>query len=397
MKILIVHNQYQNPGGEDVMVAQETELLRSQGHTVLEYRRSNEEIKTFGWWDKATLAKRVLWAADSVRELRQLLQREKPDVAHFHNTFVLISPSAVPAVRQMGVPIVQTLHNYRLLCARADFYRDGKICEECLGRTLPWPAVWYRCYHDSRVQTAGVAAIQMTHRWLRRRGDPVDRYLTPTEFTRQKFIEGGIPPARIQAVPNFVNRDPGVRSGSGRYAVFVGRFFPNKRVITILRAWKHFSDIPLKLIGSGPREQALRQEAEALGLRQVEFLGWQAHETALSIIKEASFLVSASEWYETFQLVIVEAFACGVPVICPRLGAMQELVEDGRTGLHFTPGDSEELAAKAQWAWTHPNEMEAMGRAARAEFESKYTSQCHYEHLMRVFQEVISQTNMEVT
>lgn len=391
-RILIVHNEYRNPGGEDVVVAQEVEMLRSAGHAVFEYHRSNHEIDTLGWWDKATLPKRVIWADDTVRDLRLLMKQEKPDIVHFHNTFVMVSPAAYYAVREMGVPVVQTLHNYRLICPRADFFRDGRICEDCLGKAVPWPAILHGCYHGSRIQNAGVAAILTVHRWLKTFQEQVDIYIALSEFSRRKMIEGGLPAEKICCLPNCVVPDPGERTGTGDYAIFAGRFSPEERVQIVLEAWKRLRGIPLKIVGSGPEERELRRIAETSGLNQVGFCGWQPREKAIAAIKKAAFLIFPSQWYETFGLAICEAFACGVPVIATRLGVMEEMVEDGRMGLHFTPGDPEDLAAKVEWAWTHPGQMAAMGRAARAEFEAKYSASRNYEMLMQIFDKAVSRS-----
>jgi glycosyltransferase involved in cell wall biosynthesis len=388
-RILIVHNEYRDPGGEDIVVAQEVDLLRSKGHTVIEYRRSNREISDGN--GGLLLARRLLWSEDAHADLARLVRDTRPQVAHFHNTFAVISPAAYYAVRRAGVPVVQTLHNYRLLCARADFHRAGRVCEDCLGRALPWPAVIHGCYQDSKLNTAGVVALHTFHRLLGTWNREVDCYIALTQFARNKFIAGGLPAERIAVVPNCVAPDPGPRAHNGGYALYAGRFEPESRVKTLLHAWQHLPSVPLKIAGGGAGEESMMREARRIGVQHTEFLGWQPRETVLEIMKEASFLVVSSEWYETFSLVIAEAFACGVPVICPRLGAMQERVDDGRTGLHFQSGNAEDLAAKVQWAWAHPAEMDAMGRNARGVYESRYTPEQHYRNLMQVFERAAAQ------
>jgi glycosyltransferase involved in cell wall biosynthesis len=188
VKILIVHNQYQHAGGEDVVVKQEAAILRQAGHQVLEYYRSNDEIKALGLIGKLTLPKRLIWAGDAVRELRALIHKENPDVAHFHNTFVMISPAAYYACQELKVPVVQTLHNYRLLCLRADLFIDDHICEACIGKVVPWPGVLRGCYHDLRSHTAAVSAMLLIHRWLKTWTNQVDVFIALTEFARHKFI-----------------------------------------------------------------------------------------------------------------------------------------------------------------------------------------------------------------
>ena len=390
MKVLLVHNRYQHPGGEDVVFAAEVELLTRAGHRVIQYVRWNEEIATRGWLGRARLAASTLWARDSYHAVRDLVRRECPDVAHFHNTFPLVSPAAYYACREGGVPVVQTLHNYRLLCPAATFLRNGRPCELCLGRGVPWPGVLHRCYRRSRAASAVVAAMLVYHRSRRTWSDQVNCYIALTEFSRQKFVQGGLPADRTIAKPNFVYPDPGPRRTEGRYALFVGRLSAEKGLTTLLEAWKRVPvPVPLVLAGDGP--ERARLEAAASDVGSVRFLGRLSREAVIAAMHQASFLVFPAECYENFPLAIAEAFACGVPVIATRLGAMAEIVADGRTGLHFAAGDPDDLAAKVVWALSHPHEMEAMGRAARAEYEAKYTSERNYEMLMEIYERAARQ------
>jgi glycosyltransferase involved in cell wall biosynthesis len=385
VKVLIVHNSYQQPGGEDVVAGREAALLRQAGHEVMEYRRSNHELRALSPWGKLTFPKQVIWAGESVRDLRALIHREKPQIAHFHNTFLMISPSAYQVCQEMSIPVVQTLHNYRFLCPRADFFRNGHICEECLGKTPPWPGVVYGCYRGSRAQTAVVATMLTVHRWLKTWDEQVDAYIALTEFARQKFIQGGLPAEKILLKPNFVDPDPGLRVGIGDYALFVGRFSPEEKVLTLLKAWQKIEGIRLKLVGGEAHELRIRQFPGEFALEKVEFLGRRTRDQVFALMKEARLLIFPSEWYEAFPLVLAEAFACGVPVVATRLGAMAEIVEEGRTGLFFTPGDSDDLSAKVQWAFAHPQEMAQMGRRARQEFEAKYTGERNREGLLNIY------------
>ena len=389
MKILVVHNRYQQVGGEDAMVRGERALLIAGGNVVVEYFKDNDEIRHYGPLSKVMLAARTVWAWDSYREIKALLARERPDLAHFHNTFPLISPAAYYACRAAGVPVVQTLHNYRLLCPAAMFFRDGQVCEECIKHSL-WRGVLHGCYRNSRAGTSTVALMLAVHRWLGTWMRLVDCYIALSQFSRQKFIEGGIPAEKIALKPNFVHLDPGAREGRGEYALFVGRLSEEKGAQTLLAAWQRLqARIPLRIAGSGPEREFLEAHATQMGLSGVRFLGQLPHDEVLAALKGARFLVFTSELYETFGMTIVEAFACGVPVICSRLGAMEEIVADGRTGLHFTPGNADDLAAKVEWAWAHPEEMAAMGRAARAEYEAKYTAERNYTMLMEIYERVI--------
>lgn len=391
MKILLVHNSYQQEGGEDAVVEQESQLLARMGHCVVEYRRSNREIQHYSAFGRVIFARRAVWAADSRHEVGNLLGKHKALVAHVHNTFGMISPSVYSACKDAGVPVVQTLHNYRPLCPAATFFRHGRACEDCLGKALPWPGVLHACYRHSRVETAGVVLMLVVHRWLKSLLSKVDLFIALTEFSRRKFIEGGLPPDKVVVKPNFVYPDPGSRIGGGKYALFVGRLVPEKGLRTLLQAWERLGKgVPLIIAGDGPMRTELESEAIQRHLNRVRFLGWQPREIILEAIKGAHFLLFPSECYETFGITIVEAFACGVPVVASHLGAMAEIVDDGRTGVHFTPGDADDLAEKVEWAWAHPERLEEMGREARAEYEAKYTAEHNYKMLMEIYEQAIS-------
>jgi glycosyltransferase involved in cell wall biosynthesis len=386
MKLLIVHNRYRYWGGEDQVFRSENALLRSAGHQVLEYTRHNSEIQENGILSKARLGLQTLWARDTQQELRAILRREKPHVVHFHNTFPLISPAAYYTCQEEGIPVVQSLHNSRFVCPAATFYREGKVCHECLGKAVPLPAIAHGCYHNSRLQTAVVAGMVVTHRMLKTWQRQVDAYVAFTEFSRQRFIAAGLPPEKIFLKPHFLLSDPGVKQQQGEYALYAGRLSPEKGIRTLLEAWKLLdTHIPLRIVGDGPNRATFEAVKEQARLSNVYFDGWLAPGQLHSVMKRAAFLLFPSEFYETFGLATIEAFACGVPVIVSRLGGMVEIVENGKTGLHFTPGNAMDLAAKVEWAWAHQREMETMGRAARAEYEGKYTAERNYQLLLEVY------------
>jgi len=388
VKIILVHNSYQQPGGEDVIFEQERKMLEDAGHRVVAYCRSNWDAEAYPGIRRLSLAKRTIWASDTRRHFVRLLQQEKPDLVHVHNTFVMISPSIYSACYRAKIPVVQTLHNYRLLCPAATFFRDGQVCEECLSSL--WKGVEHACYRHSYSATAVVALMLASHRlrdtWKRE----VACFVALSQFARSKFVQGGLPEEKIFVKPNFVSPDPGARTGDGDHVVFVGRLSPKKRVDTILAAWKRLNQsIPLLIIGGGPDLEVLQAEAAQLGLTQVRFNGQLPREQTLAAINKARLLVFASEWYENFPVTLAEAFACSTPVICSRLGVMEEIVADGQTGIHFSPGDPEDLARKVEWAWTHPQEMRAMGASGRKEYEAKYTAEKNYPILMNIYQRAL--------
>ncbi|MFY9744083.1 MAG: glycosyltransferase [Candidatus Sulfotelmatobacter sp.] len=384
MKIILVHNSYQQPGGEDVIFEQEHKMLEDAGHQVVAYCRSNWDAEAYPGIRLIGLAKRTIWSTDTRNDFARLLKQEKPDLVHVHNTFVMISPSIYSACSEANVPVVQTLHNYRLLCPAATFFRDGKVCEECL--TSLWRGVEHACYRKSYSATAVVALMLASHRLRETWKREIACFVALSQFARNKFVQGGLPEEKIFVKPNFVSPDPGARTGDGDYAVFVGRLSPGKRMHTVLEAWKRLDhSIPLLIIGGGPNREELEAQAACKELAHVRFRGQLPREQTLAAINNARLLVFASEWYENFPVTLVEAFACSTPVICSRLGAMEEIVADGKTGIHFTPGDPEDLARKVNWAWTHPSETRIMGLAARKEYETKYTVAKNYPILMDIY------------
>ncbi len=382
MRILMVHNYYQHPGGEDAAFAAETGLLREHSHEVAEYTEHNRRLREMG---PISAAARMLWSRASLRRVRRKLHEVRPEVAHFHNTFALVSPAGYYACRKLGVPVVQTLHNYRLLCPAATLFRHGRACEECLGREVPWPALLHSCYRASRPQTAVVAAMLGLHGWLRTWKDRVDVFIALNEFCRRKFIEGGLPEEKILIKPHFVSPDPGLHNGRGEYALFVGRLSEEKGIRTLLKAWRRLNPMPLVIAGDGPLMSLVRSAAGRSSGARLRVLGRCGREEVFGLMKRARFLVFPSESYETFGLVLIEAFACGLPVLAAGLGAAEEIVRDGSTGLLFACGEADDLAEKASWLWTHPDEGERMGRQARKEYEEKYTAERNYGRLMQIY------------
>lgn len=385
MNILVLHTHYQQPGGEDQSFAAEVALLREWGHAVVELTFHNWDLEDLSpWWQ----AQVTLWNPVAYRRVREAIRVHRPDIVHVHNTFPLASPAVVHAAKAEGVPVVMTLRNYRLLCVNALFFREGEVCETCLGR-LPWRGVLHKCYRESRA-TSSVVAGMLTLHWVLGTWGLVDRFIALTEFARKKFVEGGLPAEKVVVKPNFVHPDLGPGEGRGGYALFVGRLSPEKGVRTLLKAWERLRErISLKVVGDGPLVKEVHLATQRV--QEVEWLGRKSLEEVYALMGEAAFLVFPSEWYETFGRVAIEAFAKGTPVIASDLGAVGEVTKNGRNGLHFRPGDPEDLAAKVEWLLSHPQELARMRREARAEYEAKYTAERNYEQLMAIYHGVLEE------
>lgn len=377
----MAHNYYQQPGGEDQSFSSEAALLEAAGHEVLRFTCHNDEVTTRS---SLGLAVDTVWNSDSARRLRSVLRRGSVEIAHFQNTFPMISPSAYYAARREGVPVVQSLRNYRLLCPNALFYRAGRVCEDCLSKSVPWPGVIHRCYRGSFGASAVTAAMLTVHRLMSTWTDAVDMYIASTEFSRQKFIEGGLPADRIALKPNFVFPDPGAGTGGGGFALYVGRLTTEKGVETLLAAWNTVGErLPLKIVGEGP----LAAQVQDAGRRSpgIEWLGSQPLDDVYELMGAAIVLIFPSQWYETFGRTIAESFAKGTPVIASSLGAMTAMVDHGRTGLHFRAGDAHDLVAQVESLLSDPARLARMRREARSEFEKHYTAQRNYGLLMAVY------------
>lgn len=386
MKVLLCHNYYQRPGGEDQVFHDERWLLEEHGHDVTVYTKHNDEIADMS---RTQLVQDTFWNRSAYRELRDLLRWLRPDVMHCTNVFPLISPAAYSAARACNVPIVQSLHNYRLHCSNGYFLRDGRICEDCLGKSFPWPAIQHACYRSSRAATTIVAGMQAFHRLLGTWRTRIDRFIACSQFARDKLIASGMPSERITVKPNFVRPDTGPVEGEGNYAVFVGRLSPEKGISTLLEAWSQLPErLPLKILGDGPLapqvEEAARHDS------RIECLGWQPLDQVLRIIGAAKFLVMTSVWYETFGRTIIEAFSKGTPAVVSRLGAMAELVTDRETGMLFNAGDAADLVQKIQCLLSDTSELRRMRARCRAEFERKYTAEENYRQLMEIYHSVQS-------
>jgi glycosyltransferase involved in cell wall biosynthesis len=385
MRILIAHNAYQHSGGEDAVVDAEIALLRSYGHDVEIYRRHNDEINTMS---RPAAAMSAIWSRRAADELEQLCDSFAPDVIHAHNTFPLISSSILWMANRRGIPIVQTLHNFRLLCPQATFLRAGKVCEDCLGK-VPWRGVVRKCYRESTVQTAVAASMLTAHRMIGTYRDRVTTYVVLSQFCRDKFIEGGLPSSRIRVKPNFVVSSTAPELSERHGGLYVGRLSTEKGMEVLIDAARTLEQASLQVVGGGPLEAQIKA---AFGSN---YLGYKPREQVDALMRKARYLVAPSTCYETFGLALVEAFACGTPVIASRHGAFAEIVAEGITGLMFTPGDAGDLAKKIAWAEAHPEEMQRMGQAARMEYEQKYTPQRNYEMLVDIYEDAIRTVHAE--
>lgn len=388
MTVLAVHNFYQNRGGEANVFRDETRLLRERGHRVVTYTADNDRVSEFS---SIRLGARTIWSRQTVREVTELIRAERPDVVHVHNTLPLISPSIYWAARSENVPVVQTLHNYRLGCPVGLLFRSGRPCEDCWGRSVPWPGVVHGCYRNDRAATAAVSAMLTGHRLAGTWTDCVDRYLTMTRFGYEKFVEWGLPAEKLRIKPHFVHPDPGCGEPGGEYTLFVGRLSREKGIGTLLDAWDRTAATgQLRIAGSGPKEEIVREAASRD--ERITFLGRLSSEEVYEQMAAARTVVVPSLFYETFGRVVIEAFSVGTAVVASGHGAVGELVEDGRTGRLFEPGDSEDLAEQIAWLRAHEERARSMGGEAREVYEARYTAERNLRLLLEIYEEAGGQS-----
>jgi len=390
MRILILHNRYKLHGGEDVVVQQEAMLLRDAGFAVDVVEVSNDDIQ--GLSGKLTTGLTTLYSPSSRKMVQQRLEEHRADLLHVHNFFPKLSPSVYDAAAATKCAVVQTLHNYRLVCPGGTLFREGHICTECLGRSVAWPSVQHNCYRGSKVGSATIAAMSTVHRALGTWREKVHRYIVLNDFALKVFMENaGLPEGRIRVKPNVVF-DSGLGPREGGYALFVGRLSPEKGIDTLLQAAAR-PEFPfhLQIVGTGPLEPAVVAAAKILPQR-ITYLGAQPRERVVELVGNALVQIVASAWHGAGgPLTVGEAFAAGVPVVTTRLEPMATVVSDGVSGLLYTPCDPADLCRALQEIAAHPERMPAMRAAARRRYENMYLPQTNLSTLLSIYREAIAE------
>ena len=383
--ILQVHNRYQIPGGEDTVAENERRLLEAQGHRVVRYFRDNKEMKDFSLLQKLLLPVTTVFNPRTYREVRRLIRTEHIDIVHVHNTLNLISPSVYYAALAEGVPVVQTVHNFRLLCPGATFYRDGHICEDCLHGGLGC-AVKHSCYRGSRLQTLACVISTKIHRMTGIYGKL--NYICLTEFNREKLLNlKQVRPERVHVKPNFVENDPEPILPEERrrnQMVFAGRLEKLKGVDVLLKSWKLLGENAPQLIlcGTGPLEDWCRDYTREHAVQNVQMRGFTPNAEVRRLMAQSRALILPTRCYEGFPVSIVEAFSVGTPVMCSDLGNAGSIVTEGVTGRKFQPDSPEDLARAVGTSG-------GMCESTYAQYLSGYTAERNYETLEAIYRQAL--------
>jgi len=387
----VVHNRYRSglPSGENRVVDNEAEALSRRGHFVERFERLNDEMDGWSSLRKLSVAGTNVWSVKAYRALRHTLRRMRPDVAHVHNTMPLLSPSVLVACHQERVPVVVTLHNYGLVCARGDLFRDGSVCHDCIGH-LPLASVAHGCYHGSRLETIPVATSMVVNRG--RWKHLVSAYICISSAQRAVLAPLNLPHDRVFVKMNMARSElvaPPRREGSGGTVLFMGRITASKGLPVLLRAWEMYAAsatvdrLRLVIAGAGPLEDEVREWARRRD--DVDFLGPRSRRECEALLSSARVAVVPSSWEEAFGLVVIEAMEAGVPVIAPAHAAFPELVVDGEEGVLFPPGDAAALARAFDDATAAPERYEGYGRNARKAYETRLNPDTNISQLISIY------------
>lgn len=384
LRVLLVHNFYQIGGGEHTVFQNEKKLLEDNGHDVIIYTRNNKEINSL--FTKLFLPIITIFNFRTYFEVKKIIKKEAIDIVHCHNTFPLISPSVYYASKSLNTPVVQTIHNFRLLCPSGIFYRNNRVCEDCMIQGLNC-SIKNKCYRNSKIGTGIVVLMLKVHRILNTFNKKVDRYIVLTEFNARK-LEKIIEKDKIIIKPNFSYTDSTSKGDKSKnYFLFVGRLEESKGVKFLLDSWVKIDNEELVIIGDGSLKDYVKNISDKSF--NIHYLGNKAHKEVLEIMRNSKSLIFSSEWYEGFPMVILEAMSQGIPIITSNIGNGSTLVVDNYTGLHYEVNNFESFIKQINRI-SNNNEYEKLGENAKRLFHEKYTSKENYTLLYSLYQEVIN-------
>lgn len=392
MKILIIHNEYKKPGGEDVVLNQEEKLLKDNNHTVEKFIISNNQIDNSNLLSSLKLGLNTIWSKISYRDVKEKVKEFKPDIVHIHNTFPLLSPSIYWAIKSEGVPVVQTVHNYRLTCANGLLLKGGKPCEECIGSTFFLPGIKNKCYRNSTKSTIPVTSMLTFNKLIGTYNKKIDGYITLTSFAKEMLSKSNIPSNKIYVKPNFINAPfyaPTSSVERKNQYVFLGRAAHEKGLDLLLDSVESFdSNFKLLIVGDGPQKDEL-QEKYKLN-KNIIWKGWLSRESAINILKESKGLIIPSRVYEGFPLVCLESLSVGTPIIAPNHAGFPEIVKDNMHGYLFKPSNNKSLQENIEKLFRLSEvEWQKMSNACRDLYIKDFSPESNYKQLMNIYYTVL--------
>ena len=384
--VLMAHNYYQVPGGEDTVFHNEVNMLEKNGHKVIKYTRHNDEIKD-GVLSKLKLGIDTIFSFKTYKEVKKLIDENEIDIVHVHNTLPLISPSIYYAARAKKVPVVQTIHNFRLLCPGATFTRNSEICEDCISKGLG-QSLKHKCYRGSLAQTFIMYVMLKFHRIIGTY-DKIN-YITLTEFNKKKLLNLVKVESKIYVKPNFVEKREQSERILDDYFVYIGRLDEIKGINFLIEAWKDIDEnIELYVIGTGPEKEKIKKFIEKNNIKNVKMLGFMQRNKIFDIIQKSRAVVVPSNWNEPFGMVIIEAFSKGVPIIASKIGSIPYIVDHNVNGILVDPGDKLKLKESINNIFYDNKLNKALGKNAYNKFNEYYTYILNYNRLIEIYEELV--------
>lgn len=411
MKILMIDKYYFVKGGAERYLFELTEVLQANGHTVVPFSMKhpdnfatefepffvdNIDYELDSPLQKAahlfTISGRMIYSLQARRRLKALLAQERPDIAHLHMIDHQLSPSILPALKKYKIPVIQTVHQYKLVCPNYRLYnpRTAQICEKCLSGNFYHP-IFERCHKDSAAAGLLLAVESYLHRWMKIYERNIDIFHVPSHFMGEKMQKAGVGRGKIRHCPYTIKMDkftPNYKSGG--YALYFGRLSDEKGLLTLLQAMRNLPEVPLRVVGDGPQEYELKNFVRRYEMDNIFFMGKKSGAELAQLVREANSVVVPSEWYDNSPLVIYESMAYGKPVIAARMGGMPELILEGETGMLFDAGNVNQLVEKIRFLWDRPELAEQYGSAARAKAEQEFDPSAHYEIIQEWYRELLA-------
>lgn len=392
MRILMIHNRYLQKGGEDTVFYNEAQMLDDGENEIFQFVVSNDSIKTNSLVEKIKLGINTIWSISSYKKVKSYIKKIEPDVVHVHNTFPLLSPSIYWAIKSVGIPIIQTLHNYRLGCANGILYRESEICQKCIDKNIFY-SVYHGCYRESKIQTLPVALMQGFHRLIGTYSNKIDRYIALTEFSREKFMEIGLPKEKIVVKPNFTlnpytNKFPKDFKRRKKQIIYVGRITEDKGLEILLNSFTNLNMSNANLLVIGEGEKRIDYQEKYKFDSRISWLGSQEKEKVIDHISDSTMLVMSSLWYETFGMVLIEAMSVGTPIIAPNHGGFSEIVIENRNGFTYNRYNSNDLMLKMkQLMELKEDEWNKFSESCFEDYNVKYSKVKNKNALLNIYRE----------
>jgi glycosyltransferase involved in cell wall biosynthesis len=382
---MLIHNRYKYQGGEDAVFEAESDLLSTHGNQVEELIFDNREI--VGGFTKVLYGLKGVYNYESASRTREAIRRFKPDIVHVHNFFPIASPAIFYEIKKCNIPIVVTLHNFRLICPSGSLYYNGEIYESNIHSLIPWDGIRKGVYRNSRLETLGLASTTVIHNIIGTWKNKIDKFIVLSEFARKKFSESVLraPTERFVVKPNFVHDFGLGQTKREDFFLIAGRLSSEKGIDTVLKAFA-LNEFRLVIIGDGPLKDQVKAAVKTNP--NIEYVGFQRRDVLINYIKRCKALLVPSVCYEGLPVTILESFATGTPVIVSRLGSLAEIVMDKNNGLHFEAGNAEDLNEKISMLSKDGTLAQTLGTNARAAYLHKYTPEKNYKKILRIYNEL---------